>query len=223
MLGIDELSDSDESLNGIDSYEFDENADDHDFDNLPLFANEENKRLHNELKKKEKYLLKIIQNVDENKNRISIMNEHMKNVENELSHCRQILLLKQNEIKTEKHLGLIASKEKYRLSSDCNKSEKEIMDYQNRLNNIHNEIFQINEKIESFKLKMNWKNEELKQWTLAAKQKEDDQIALEKYKRCDELKIKNLNIELEQISNKTKLIKNELDTEISEIKQFKLN
>ena len=217
MLNIENNSDSDESID-IDSYEFDETADNNNFDQLPHFANDENKKLHALLKEKEEHLLKLTSNVEENKNRISIMSEHMKNVENELSHSRQILLAKQNEIKTEKHLSLLAQKEKHRLKSDNKKSEQEIMEYQNRLNNIHNEIFQVNEKIESFKLKMNWKNEELQQWTLAAKQKEEDQIALEKYKRSDELKIKNLNIELEVVSNQAKLAKNELDKEITETK-----
>eukprot|EP01083_Nonionella_stella_P285286 971089_1 len=216
MSLIDPSSDSDD-LSEFDEAEFEENEDE-TFDALPHFANDENKKLHAELKEKEKHLLKLTQNVTENKNRISIMSEHMKNVENELAHCRQILLAKNKEIETEKHMALLAQKEKDRLSADNKKSESQIIEYQNRLNNIHNQIFQVNEKIESFKLKMNWKNEELQQWTLAAKQKEEDQIALEKYQRADELKIKNLNIELETVSNQHRTVKTSLENEITETK-----
>eukprot|EP01084_Bolivina_argentea_P249562 417829_1 len=104
----------DESIN-IDSDEFDESEfdeEDVDFDKLPPFANEENERLHQLIKEKEEYLLKLTENVNETKNRISIMSEHMKNVENELSHSRQILLAKNKKTKTEEHMSLLAEKKK---------------------------------------------------------------------------------------------------------------
>jgi len=206
----------------IDSFEFeDTDIDDNEdgtVDHLPHFANEENRALHKLLNEKEEHLVKLRQKVAENENRIAVMAEHMKNVESELSHSRQILKAKEGETSTERHFALLAQKEKHRLRADNKKSEGEIMAFQNQLNQIHNDIFQINEKIESFKLKMNWKNEELQQWTLAAKQKEEDQIALERYRRADELKIKNLNIELEAVSNAHKETAQDLEREIMETK-----
>lgn len=52
--------------------------------------------------------------------------------------------------------------------------------------------------MEELKLMMNWNQEELEQWSLAAKQKEEDNLALEKYKRQDEIKIKDLNLDIEK-------------------------
>lgn len=46
--------------------------------------------------------------------------------------------------------------------------------------------------MDRFKLQMNWNQEELEQWALAAKQKEEDNLALQKYARADEVKIKEL-------------------------------
>ena len=220
MLNIDAHSDFDDNEEDIDSYEFETDDENEDgvFDALPRFANEENRALHKLLGEKEEHLLKIRQKVTENENRIAVMAEHMKNVESELTHSRQILVAKDSEMSTEKHFSVLAQKEKHRLKADNKKSEGEIMEFQNQLNHIHNDIFQINEKIESFKLKMNWKNEELQQWTLAAKQKEEDQIALERYRRADELKIKNLNIELEAVSNAQKQMAQGLEREITETK-----
>jgi len=54
--------------------------------------------------------------------------------------------------------------------------------------------------MEQFKLEMNWNQEELEQWSLAAKQKEEDNLALEKYRRHDEIKIKELNLEIEKLT-----------------------
>lgn len=63
---------------------------------------------------------------------------------------------------------------------------------QDKLNTVQNAIFSANESMDSFKLQMNWNQEELEQWALAAKQKEDDNLALQKYARADDVKIKEL-------------------------------
>ena len=37
-------------------------------------------------------------------------------------------------------------------------------------------IFKANEKMDQFKLEMNWNQEELEQWAIAARQKEEDRL-----------------------------------------------
>jgi len=54
--------------------------------------------------------------------------------------------------------------------------------------------------MEEHKLQMNFNQEELEQWSLAAKQKEEDNLALEKYRRQDEIKVKELNLEIEKLT-----------------------
>lgn len=63
---------------------------------------------------------------------------------------------------------------------------------QDKLNAVQNTIFSSNEEMDRFKLQMNWNQEELEQWALAAKQKEEDNLALQKYARADDVKIKEL-------------------------------
>lgn len=41
-----------------------------------------------------------------------------------------------------------------------------------------------------------WLQEELEQWTAVAKQKEDDNLAMEKYMRQDEARVKELNMQV---------------------------
>ena len=40
--------------------------------------------------------------------------------------------------------------------------------------------------MDQYKMEMNWNQEEMEQWVLAYRQKEADNLALEKYKRHDE-------------------------------------
>ena len=51
-----------------------------------------------------------------------------------------------------------------------------------------------NEKLDQFKLEMNWNQEELEQWAIAARQKEEDEMTLIKYKRADDSKVHRFNI-----------------------------
>jgi hypothetical protein len=50
-----------------------------------------------------------------------------------------------------------------------------------KVNGVQGAVFKGNEKMDQFKLQMNWNQEELEQWALAARQKEEDNLALLKY------------------------------------------
>lgn len=182
------------------------------------FANEENKFLSYELKKKEKRLAELSAVVKENEERVQIMQEHLKNVDQELIHTQALVDAKTREIETEKHLRILADKERHRLVSDIKNTTAKIDDHQNRINQIHNQIFQANEKMDQFKLKMNWNQEELEQWALAAKQKEEDNLALERYRRADDAKIVNMNVLIEKVSSQREQSIVELEQEITETK-----
>jgi hypothetical protein len=74
------------------------------------------------------------------------------------------------------------------------------IEQQEKLNDVQNQIFRGNEKMDRYKLEMNWNQEELEQWALAVRQKEEDNLTLEKYRRADEVKIKELNLEIEKLT-----------------------
>ena len=87
---------------------------------------------------------------------------------------------------------------------------------QERLNDVQNQIFKGNEVMDSFKLEMNWNQEELEQWVLAARQKEEDTLTMEKYRRADEAKIKELNLWIEKLTIENTRKQQELEKEITE-------
>lgn len=67
-----------------------------------------------------------------------------------------------------------------RLEGEITRLARVVEDYKDRANTIQTDIFKGNEKLDQFKLEMNWNQEELEQWALAARQKEEDEIALER-------------------------------------------
>jgi len=73
---------------------------------------------------------------------------------------------------------------------------------------------------------MNWNQEELEQWALAARQKEEDELTLEQYRRADDAKIRELTLAQEKLtventSKKAKLEQEVTETQASQIEMDK--
>ena len=154
--------------------------------------------------------------IEEHQERLKILDEHLKSVQMELVHTQSLVDVKNKEIESEEHLKQVAERQSGRLKNEIEKLEQRVADQQDRLNNIQNMIFKANEKMDQFKLEMNWNQEELEQWALAARQKEEDNLTLEKYRRADEAKIKELTLNIEKLTIEVARKSKELEQEVTE-------
>ena len=68
--------------------------------------------------------------------------------------------------------------ERGRFTAEYKKLGTELTVLQDKVNAVQGSVFKGNEKMDQFKLQMNWNQEELEQWALAARQKEEDNLAL---------------------------------------------
>jgi chromosome segregation ATPase len=109
----------------------------------------------------------------------------------------------------------VAERKTGRLFAELQKLEQRAADQQDRLNNLQNQIFKGNERMDQYKLEMNWNQEELEQWALASRQKEEDFLTLEKYKRADDSKIKELTLHIEKLTIDVKKNQEELEREVT--------
>ena len=200
--------------------EFDINA-----GNLPAFANAENRALSKALEDKEVQVETLAREAAENEERVKIMAEHLKHVKQELLHTQRLVEAKSKECKTEEHLKALSEREVGGIRIAINKYNTMIEEQQDALNVVQNNIFKGNEKLDRFKLQMNWNQEELEQWALAAKQKEEDNLALQKYTRADEAKIKDITLQIEKLTVLVSEKKMELDQEVTDTqsKQIELD
>ncbi|TMW62794.1 hypothetical protein Poli38472_005412 [Pythium oligandrum] len=169
-------------------------------DDLPLFADDKNKALHQKIRAKEKRFQEIKNEITENSSRVEIMSEHLKNVKQELLHTQELHTAKQKEVLSEEHMKQLAEREIGRVAQEMRRMDAECNELENKLNTIQNFIFKGNEEMDKFKLQMNWNQDEMEQWSMAAKQKEEDAMALERYRRADESKIKELTLEIEKLT-----------------------
>jgi coiled-coil domain-containing protein 39 len=191
---------------------------------FPDYANDENKGLNSEIKEKD-FISRFSEEIEEIDERVKILSDHFKNVQEELVHTQVLVTTQNKEIESEDHLKQLAEREIGRLYAELQKLEVQAGDMQDRLNSIQNEIFKGNEKLDQFKLEMNWNQEELEQWALASRQKEDDNLTLEKYKRADDAKIKELTLHIERVTMEVREKQGELDQEVTETqaKQIELD
>eukprot|EP00415_Alexandrium_ostenfeldii_P003459 UN3459 len=73
-----------------------------------------------------------------------------------------------------------------------------------------------NEKLDQFKLEMNWNQEQLEQWAIAARQKEEDELTLEKYRRADDSKVRELTLATEKLTVEIDRKRKELSDQVTE-------
>jgi len=180
-----------EDLEGIDE----DNA---TYDVLPPWASRENQGLNGRIKEKEKAIQQAQEILQSNVDRVAVMGDHLKNVRHEHVHTQALLDAKSKEIIAEQHLSKLSQRNLGRIASDISANTKEIASLQDELNRLQNNTFASNERLEKFKLEMNWNHDELMQWSLAAKQKEEDHEAVEKYHRQDNTKLLHLGQQVEK-------------------------
>ena len=96
------------------------------------------------------------------------------------------------------------------------KLASERSELQDKVTVLQNSIYKATEKMDQFKLLMNWNQEEIEQWALAQRQKEEDNAALEKYRHQDAAKIKELQLAMEKASKAVVQKKEDLEAEVME-------
>jgi len=194
-------------------------------DDLPLFANPEARKVDLDIKAKEAAIERVVEAIADMADRVKVMREHFKNVQQEVEHTNALYNAKHAEIQTENHLKQLTSRSLGRSQLESRKLQSTLESMQDALNTVQSNIFKSNERMDEFKMQMNWNQEELEQWAVAARQKEEDNVALQKYTRADELKIKELSMQLEQFTKELVLQRAKLENEVTETqaKQMELD
>ena len=133
-------------------------------DDLPLFANPEARKVDLDIKEKEAEIEKLVDEIADMKDRDKVMREHFKNVQQELEHTNNLFNAKKAEIQTEEHLKQLTSRALGRSQLDSTKEQNSLEEVQEQLNTVQADIYRANERLDEFKMQMNWNQEELEQW-----------------------------------------------------------
>lgn len=183
--------------------------------NIP-YASEANKQMDAEVKQKGAELEKVDEKLEADGERVKVMTDHLVNVQQELVNTQQLVDAKKRELDTEEHMKALVLRQLGRLKSETVRLQKVLDDTQDHANTISNEIIRGNEKLDQFKLEMNWNQEELEQWAIAARQKEEDEQTLLKYKRADDSKVRELTLAIEKLTVENAARRKELADQVTE-------
>eukprot|EP00921_Rhytidocystis_pertsovi_P006212 GHVQ01010585.1.p1 GENE.GHVQ01010585.1~~GHVQ01010585.1.p1 ORF type:complete len:726 (+),score=128.82 GHVQ01010585.1:318-2495(+) len=185
-------------------------------DTIPPFANDENKKLDKLTKQKQSELSQLTRSTADIAGRCKVLSEHLVNVKQEVQHTQMLAEAKKRQIESDQHMTQLQKRQCGRVMSDIQKLTADIESNKERSNAVQNEIYSGNEKLDQFKLEMNWNQEELEQWALAAKQKEEDNLMVEKYRASDESKIRQAMLAVEKLTVAVNNTKQLLDKEVTE-------
>eukprot|EP00698_Gefionella_okellyi_P005721 TRINITY_DN15185_c0_g1_i1.p1 TRINITY_DN15185_c0_g1~~TRINITY_DN15185_c0_g1_i1.p1 ORF type:complete len:936 (-),score=307.22 TRINITY_DN15185_c0_g1_i1:68-2806(-) len=188
------------------------------WDELPQFAklSPTNVWLFQKIKDVERELRDVSAENEDTSARETVMMDHLRNVQTELLHTQQLLDAKRRELESEDHLKKLAQRESGRVRAEFAKMDREAQDKHDAINVIQNAIFKGNEKLDKYNLQLTISREELEQWALAAKQKEEDNQALARYHAVDNVKIKAMSLELEKLTEKVQQKKKALEEEVTD-------
>eukprot|EP00892_Ulva_mutabilis_P002355 jgi/Ulvmu1/1211/UM109_0009.1 len=183
---------------------------------LPPFANEENKGINRKIQNLEQNLEQAESELEETRDRKQIMDEHLKSVQSEIAYSQARVTAKRKEIQSETHLKALSERELARYDADIRVLKKERSEVLDKVNSLQNHIYKANEKVDQFKILMNWSQEELEQWTLTQQQKEEDSEAIERYQAQDRAKIKELDLTVERMNRTVAAKRTELEREVTD-------
>merc|ERR1712060_359060 len=169
-----------------------------------------------EVKRKEAELETVEEKLDSDGKRVKVMTEHLVNVQQELVNTQQLVDAKKHEAETEEHMKALVNRQQGRLQAETLRLQKVLDDTQDQINGFSNELMRGNEKLDQFKLEMNWNQEELEQWAIAAKQKEEDEMTLERYRRADDSKVRELTLAIEKLTMENSVRQKELADQVTE-------
>jgi UDP-glucose:O-linked fucose beta-1,3-glucosyltransferase len=204
------FEDNFEEANNPSIHSFNEDED------FPPYANRINKRL-NQIIKNYKDDIKLINNeIEEDKGMTKVLDEHAKSVRMQVKNKEMLVEQTKQNLEAEAHSLQLIKLHINKLTTQVEELNKQEISIQERLNHVQHSIHNANQKMDTYKIKMNDKLEELHQWATAANQKRYDFDEIENYKKHDDQKIKDLMLFIEKLSMEVNRKSHELEKEVTE-------
>ncbi|KAL1279911.1 hypothetical protein QQF64_014511 [Cirrhinus molitorella] len=174
------------------------------------------KALEEELQKKQKEQFNLENKTNKNKDVISALTEHLKNLRQEVSHTQALCKAREKETESEVHFRALAERETGRLKQEITQLENQLKTLNEKKNAQENNIFKGTQKLEELKSQLNWDQQTLEAWLQESAHKDEDIMAIVKYAKQDESKIRELTLNIEKLTLEANQKRKTLDNEVTE-------
>nr|XP_056706345.1 LOW QUALITY PROTEIN: coiled-coil domain-containing protein 39 [Euleptes europaea] len=177
-------------------------------------ASEENKRLEEKFQSLQKEKADLDNQVADYEERIAAMTAHLKNVKQEFNLTQSLSRARKNEIETELHFKALAERELGRLTSETQRLKNEMVSLREKKISQENNVFKLNQKLETLRCQMNWDQQALEAWLEESARKDNDALVIQKYAQQDDGKLRTLTLKIEMLTvdcnHRRKILDNEL-------------
>lgn len=202
---------------------WDEDDEDEDaVDSLLLGGNAENEALDKEIKEKQNKLLDLENELEANTSRVITMEEHLRNVNQEAQQTKELHEARRLDLATQTHLVTVGKGEAQRIAKEIKAAQADLDRLTDEQNEKQNQVFKGQQQIDRIKQKMQWGEEQLREWLNAAQEREDDADVIMKYTQQDEAKIKELTLQLAKLTEGVQRDQALLDKEVTETHSHEL-
>ncbi|XP_051556328.1 coiled-coil domain-containing protein 39-like isoform X2 [Myxocyprinus asiaticus] len=168
------------------------------------------------LKRKQKEQLNLENKLNKYKDIINAVTEHLRNLRQEVSHTQALCRAREKETESEVHFRALAERETGRLKQEITKMENELKTLNEKKNAHENTIFKATQKLDELKNQLNWDQQTLEAWLQESEHKDEDTMAIIKYAKQDESRIRELTLKIEKLTLEANQKRKILDTELTE-------
>lgn len=193
-----------------------ESVEENDFGEVHVWANAENVELHKLVTKLQQKREALTKELAQNENRVAVLEQHLKQVQQEAKNTERLNNAKLEELRTEDHMRALSEREIGRLEMELKQFRGKHEELEDDLNTVQSEQFAAHELINKLKLEHEFNAKGFEQWKNAVDQKAEDAEALEKYTRADEVVIKDLLLRQEKLTLEMNAAKRAVDDEVTE-------
>ncbi len=187
-----------------------------DFGELHVWANDENRSIHQSVTKLQQKREGMAKELDTNNKRVAVLEQHLKQVQQEAKNTERLNNAKEEELRSEEHLKALADRQIGRLKQETMAHTTKLESLEDDLNTVQADIFGQHEVISKLQLEHQFNAEGFQRWQHAVNQKAEDAEALEKYTRADEALIKELLKTQERLTVEMNEKKRLVDDEVTE-------
>jgi chromosome segregation ATPase len=179
---------------------------------LPEFASKEAQQVMADIKAAEKLVERAEEAASGHRERIRVMEEHLKNVKQEVVHTEKVLESRRKELNSEDHLKQLAEREIGRIRQELKELETRGEDVADLIATSQADVHTTSARLETVRDSLQVSLEELTAWTEARRQKDEDGKALARYTKADSSKLKDLSLALGKLTKQVSDKKAELET-----------
>ncbi|CAF0821827.1 unnamed protein product [Adineta steineri] len=180
----------------------------------PRIPNAENRNLETKIESKQRDIQSKQSDIDENVTKIHMLEDHLKNVQDELGTTQRLHNARKHEVQTEEHMKMLNEREMGRLRQDIIRVENEITNIKDRKSGLADEVFRVTQQLDEMKAQIKWDQQALEAWLEESAQKDEDVMALMKYTRQDEAKVKELLLKVERMTDENNKKKRAVESEV---------